>query len=80
MIKVTRYPMKANVGRTDQILRIAVSLIFIYVGFIDEDFIYDSLSSRILGTFGVVFLIVAVVRFCPLYAITDINTCHNKGH
>jgi hypothetical protein len=72
--------MKANVGRLDQILRIAISLIFIYVGFINEDFIYDSLSSNILGTFGVIFLIVAIVRFCPLYTIADINTCHKKEH
>ncbi len=72
--------MKANVGRLDQILRIAISLIFIYIGFVDEDFIYDPLSSNIIGTFGVIFLIVAAIRFCPLYVITDINTCHKKEH
>ena len=80
MLNLKRCHMKANVGRTDQVLRIVISLVLIYIGFIDEDFIYDSLSSHILGTFGVVFLTVAVIRFCPLYAITDINTCHNKGH
>ncbi len=71
--------MKANVGRLDQILRIGVSLIFIYIGFIDEGFIHDPLSSNIIGTFGIVFLIVAIARFCPLYVITDIDTCHKKN-
>jgi len=70
--------MKTNVGRLDQTLRIIISLIFIYIGFVDRDFIYDSLSSNIIGIFGVVFLIVAITRFCPLYVITDINTCHKK--
>jgi len=71
--------MKANVGRLDQILRISVSLIFIYLGFIDEKFIHDPFSSNILGTIGVLFLIVALTRFCPLYTLTGINTCHKKN-
>jgi len=72
--------MKINVGRLDQILRISISLVFIYIGFIDKEFIHDPLSSTMIGVFGVIFLIVAVVRFCPLYVITDINTCHKKNH
>jgi len=71
--------MKTNVGRLDQFLRIGISLVFIYIGFIDEGLIHDSLSSNIIGTFGVIFLIVAVIRFCPLYVITDINTCQKKN-
>ncbi len=68
--------MKANVGRRDQAIRIAISLIFIYIGFIDKELIYDPLSSNIIGIFGVVFLIVAVSRFCPLYVITGVDTRH----
>jgi len=70
--------MKINVGRIDQILRIGISLILIYIGFIDEEFIYDPLSSNTIGTIGVILLIVAVVRICPMYVITDINTCQKK--
>lgn len=71
--------MKANVGRLDQMLRISVSLIFIYLGFIDEKIIHDPLSSNILGIIGILFLIVALIRFCPLYTLTGINTCHKKS-
>jgi len=71
--------MKINVGRLDQFLRISISLILIYIGFIDDNIIHDPLSSNILGTIGVLFIIVALVRFCPLYTLTGINTCHKKS-
>lgn len=70
--------MKANVGRLDQVIRIAISLVFIYIGFIDKNLIYDPLSSNIIGGFGVVFLMVGAIKFCPLYVITNINTCSKK--
>jgi len=71
--------MKTNVGRLDQILRISISLIFIYIGFIDEEIIHDTFSSNIIGTIGIIFMIVALARFCPLYTLTGINTCHKKS-
>jgi len=67
--------MKTNVGRLDQVLRVGISLILIYVGFIDSSLIVDSLSSNIIGTIGALNLIVALSRFCPLYVIAGINTC-----
>jgi len=67
--------MKINVGRLDQILRIGISLTLIYIGFVDQEFIPDSLSSNIIGIIGILNLIVAIVRFCPLYVVTGINTC-----
>ena len=70
--------MTKNIGRFDQILRIGLSLGLIYAGFIDEEFINDSFSSNIIGVIGVLSLIVALSRFCPLYVITGINTCHQK--
>ncbi len=70
--------MKINVGRMDQILRIGVSLILIYIGFIDKEVIYDSLSSNVIGGIGVVNLIVALLRSCPLYILAGINTCERK--
>jgi hypothetical protein len=71
--------MNTNVGRLDQFLRICISVALIYIGFIDENIIHDPLSSNIIGTVGVLFLIVALVRFCPLYTLTGINTCHKKS-
>ena len=65
---------KPNIGRIDQIIRFLISLSMVYIGFIDTRIIPDRLSATILGIFGVINLIVAFVRYCPLYAVTGINT------
>ncbi len=67
--------MKVNVGRLDQIIRIGISVILIYIGFIDNSIIHDSLSANIIGTIGILSMIVALARFCPLYTLTGTNTC-----
>lgn len=71
--------MTKNVGRLDQLLRIGISLGLVYVGFINEEIIADVLSSYVIGSIGVLNLIVALVGFCPLYLVTGINTC-TKGN
>ncbi len=70
--------MTKNLGRLDQAIRVAISLSLIYAGIIDEQFIGDPLSSIIIGAIGVINLIVALTRICPLYILADINTCRSK--
>ena len=64
-----------NIGILDMVLRMGLSAAAIYAGFIDTDIINDELSSRIVGIFGALNLVVALVRYCPLYALAGINTC-----
>lgn len=71
--------MKINIGRLDQAIRITISFVLIYIGFIDEDIISDPLSSNIIGYFGAIMMFIAVVRLCPLYTIVGINTCSCHG-
>lgn len=71
--------MTKNIGRFDQVLRIGISMGFIYVGFIDESIIDDSFSAMAVGIFGIINLFVATVRFCPLYLAISVNTCHHEG-
>ncbi len=73
--------MKKNVGRFDQVLRMAVSLFLIYIGFFDGNHIItDSLSSTIIGVIGVANLFVSLIRYCPLYVLAGVSTCpkHKK--
>lgn len=74
----TRFQMKKNIGRLDQIIRTGISLSFIYAGFIDEDLIYDPLTSNMIGTIGTILLVVAIVRSCPMYTLAGINTCQKN--
>ncbi|MDH5764788.1 MAG: DUF2892 domain-containing protein [Gammaproteobacteria bacterium] len=66
--------LKKNIGTTDQVIRIIISLLLIYIGFIDESIIGDSLSSMVLGILGCMSLMVAIIRICPLYTVCNINT------
>ena len=72
--------MIKNMGHLDQFLRFGISLVLIYSGFIDDSIVHDSLSRWIIGGIGVASLIVALLRFCPLYTLAGVSTCpnHNK--
>ncbi|WJW75914.1 DUF2892 domain-containing protein [Thiohalobacter sp. IOR34] len=67
--------LKKNIGPMDQILRIGISSFLIYITLIDTTFIADPVSSGLFAFLGVGNLIVALIRFCPLYALVGINTC-----
>lgn len=66
-----------NVGRLDQILRIGIGLVLIWIGFIDDSLIGDRLIATLIGIFGVLNTLAAVVRVCPVYTVAGINTDKN---
>lgn len=70
--------MTKNLGQIDRVIRTIVGLVFIYLGFIDNQVVTDELSSNVLGVLGVVFLSVVAVGSCPLYSVIGINTCGKK--
>ena len=63
-----------NVGRFDQILRIGIGAVLIWAGFIDTDLIGDRFVGALVGIFGLLNMIAAVIRVCPVYTIAGINT------
>lgn len=64
-----------NIGTLDMILRIGISGFLIYISLIDTQFISDPFSSGVFAVLGVVNLIVALIRYCPLYSLIRVNTC-----
>lgn len=61
-----------NVGKADSIIRILLGLVLFYMVF----------SNQIVGTMGIIALIVALVLFftavrrsCALYSVLGMNTC-----
>jgi hypothetical protein len=67
--------MKANMGSTDRIIRLALAALFAVLFF----------TETVTGTLGIVLLVLAVVfmltslvSFCPLYAPFGFNTCSTK--
>jgi hypothetical protein len=71
----TNISMKANMGTTDKIIRIALAALVAILYF----------TNVITGTIGIVLLVVAAVfvltsliSFCPLYPILGMNTTKKK--
>jgi hypothetical protein len=64
--------MKANVGNADRAIRIVLGLALLSLLFILEG------NVRFIGLVGIVPLLTATIRFCPLYAILGVNTCPAK--
>ncbi len=67
--------MKANMGTTDKIIRIAIAALIAILYF----------TNVISGTLGIVLLVAAAVfvltsliSFCPLYPIIGMNTSKKK--
>jgi hypothetical protein len=61
--------MKANVGSIDRVLRIVLGLALLSAVFLLDD------SARWFGLIGLVPLLTATIRFCPLYTVLGVSTC-----
>ncbi len=72
--------MQQNVGYLDQVLRLGISAILIYIGYFDESIVHDALSRWIILGIGIVNFVVAATRYCPLYVVVGINTCPHRHH
>ena len=58
--------MKPNIGTLDRALRIIIGLGLIIWGVVNHNW---------LGAIGLVPLLTAFIRFCPLYAPLGLSTC-----
>ncbi|HQU14679.1 MAG: hypothetical protein B7Z66_15755 [Chromatiales bacterium 21-64-14] len=70
--------IQQNIGRLDQAIRLVVSSAMVYYGFLNRSLIPDHFSGMVVGVLGSLNVVVAVVRCCPLYTVTGINTCRTK--
>ncbi|HRP00565.1 MAG TPA: DUF2892 domain-containing protein [Flavobacteriales bacterium] len=67
--------MKTNVGNIDKVLRIALAVVMSVLYFTRT---VEGTLGTVLLILGGVFLLTALVGFCPLYALVGINTCPKK--
>jgi hypothetical protein len=65
-------------NRFDQVVRITAGCGMIYLGFIETSIIDDSLYNLLVGAFGIVNLIVGMVRVCPVYFAIGLSTVNQK--
>ena len=66
----------ANVGSVDRIVRIIIGAILVALPYVYQSSMWDSMAVRmIVPIVGVVLILTALVRFCPLYKIVGASTC-----
>jgi len=70
--------IRKNVGLLDRILRIGIGSLFIYFGLVDHTLIKDSLAGVLLGGMGGMFILIALIAYCPLYSLIDFTTVREK--
>jgi len=68
--------MKANVGSIDRILRLVAGAAVIALGYMGG---LESPWNVVAIAAGSVFVLTALIKFCPLYPILGINTCGKKA-
>ena len=64
--------MGCNVGKTDQLVRYVLGIVLLVAYFLHWVTSAWGWVSLILG---VIFVVTAAIRFCPLYVIFGVNTC-----
>jgi cytochrome c oxidase assembly factor CtaG len=68
--------MTTNVGTLDRVLRAVLGVVLLYLAFGSGLPLFDgALFKYGAAVIGVVMLVVAVVRVCPLYSAIGIKTC-----
>ncbi|MCR6637132.1 DUF2892 domain-containing protein [Devosia sp.] len=68
--------MHPNIGPADRILRAILGLALIAIVFVPGLPLFGSLALQAIATVaGLVLLITALVRFCPLYRLLGLSTC-----
>ena len=68
--------MKINVGTPDRIARIVIGAVLVLLPFVSGLALFaNPLWLWASVVIGVVLIVTALVRFCPLYAILGLSTC-----
>ena len=70
--------IRPNVGGIDRLLRFLIGMLLIYAGFLDDRYLIDAFSARLLGVMGTILLLTAIFRYCPAYSLAQIDTTRRR--
>lgn len=66
--------IKLNMNNLDRGLRVAGSVLLIYIGFSNTGLLNNVAINTLLGGFGVLNLFSAALGFCPIYYLAHLST------
>ncbi|MEO5805501.1 DUF2892 domain-containing protein [Devosia sp.] len=68
--------MRINVGMPDRIARIIIGAVLVLLPFVSGMAVFGNLLWLWTSVgVGIVLIVTALVRFCPLYAVVGLSTC-----
>ena len=68
--------MTVNIGGVDRVLRAALGVILLYLAFASSlPTFAEGAPKYIAAAVGVVMLLTAAIRVCPLYSLLGFKTC-----
>ena len=63
-----------NVGLIDRVIRFITGIVLIYLGFYEKSLIPDPIFAVLVGVFGIINLVTAIIGWCPLYHLIKFDT------
>lgn len=66
--------IQMNMSKLDRSVRITGSALLIYIGFVNPGLVSNHVINILLGCFGLLNLISAMIGFCPLYHLANLST------
>lgn len=63
-----------NMGIADQVARTCVGILLAYLGFLKPDVINNNLLNTVVGVFGLLNIVSATARTCPVYLLINFST------
>jgi len=69
--------IKKNLSGLDQLLRLGLGVVCIYLGFIDNRLIESEVLALLVGVFGIINIVFSLIGACPIYWLAGINTTAN---
>jgi len=70
--------IKRNLHNIDIAIRIIIGATLVYVAFIDTGHIHNNTIRILLGIFGAINIVVALMRSCPMYTLAGLSTFNEK--
>ena len=67
--------MQPNVGIIDRLLRFLLGIGFVGVAFSDSTVLGGGIVQYAAFAIGIVLIVTATLRICPLYRVLGIRTC-----
>jgi hypothetical protein len=66
--------IKRNLHAIDIVVRTLIGAALVYICFINNNYIANDIVRWLLGIFGIINLLAAALRSCPIYALAGIST------